>query len=128
MQRNPYGLEEDTYARFAFPYKIVTPGSRIVIYGGGIVGKAFLWQAANSAYCNVTAVCDRDPAGTGILAAPVISLEELAGLDENKYDAIVIALERRGLAAEVKGDLEMSGIPAEKIKWLNPRRDGVVLQ
>ena len=128
VQRNPYGLEEDTYTRFAFPYKMVAPGSRIVIYGGGIVGKAFLWQVANSAYCNVTAICDRNPAGTGILAAPVISLEELAGLDESKYDAIVIALERKGLAVEVKSDLEMSGISASKIKWLNPRRDGVVLQ
>lgn len=126
--KNPYNLDEDPYARFAFPYKAVAPGSNIIIYGGGIVGKVFLWQVSNSSYCHVVSVCDKKPAETGIQAAQVISVEELAGLADDKYDCVVIAMERKTIAMEVRSDLEMCGISAKKIKWLNPRKDGVVLQ
>lgn len=113
---------EDPYNRFAFPWRSVRPGSRIVLYGGGVVGKMFLRQLANNPYCHVVAVCDQNPAGTGIREAPVIDVRQLCDLDPELYDLVLIDLERKDIAAEIRADLEPSGIPPQKIKWVDPHR------
>lgn len=113
---------EDPYHRFAFPWRSVRPGSRIVLYGGGVVGKMFLRQLANNPYCHVVAVCDQNPAATGIREAPVIDVRQLCDLDPDFYDLVLIDLERKDIAAEIRADLELSGIPPQKIKWVDPHR------
>lgn len=115
-------IMENIYSRFVFPWKSVEPGSRIVIYGGGTVGITFLKQIVRCNYCTVTAICDRDPEGTGIVAAPVISIDELAGWDYSKYDLILVAIEKQYIAQEIMNNLIMAGIPVEKIKWVDPRK------
>jgi len=117
-----FQLGEDIYNRFAFPWRSVRPGSRIVLYGGGVVGKMFLRQLANNPYCHVVAVCDQNPAGTGIREAPVIDVRQLCDLDPELYDLVLIDLERKDIAAEIRADLELSGIPPQKIKWVDPHR------
>lgn len=109
-------------ARFRFPYEAVKPGSVIVIYGGGVVGKTFLAQLGQSSYCHVAAVCDANPHGTGIVSLPVISLAELSGWEAERYDMVLIALERRDVAKDVYENLKMAGIPTEKIRYLDPAR------
>lgn len=116
------GLQEDIYARFSFPWKLVTPGQTIVIYGGGVVGKAFLGQLANSNYCHVLAVCDKFPKKTGIITVPVISVDELAGMNDAAYDFVVVAIEKRSIAMEICQNLKMAGIPESKIKWIDPQK------
>lgn len=113
---------EDPYHRFAFPWRSVRPGSRIVLYGGGIVGKMFLRQLANNPYCHVVAVCDQNPAATGIREAPVIDVRQLCDLDPDFYDLVLIDLERKDIATAIRADLELSGIPPQKIKWVDPHR------
>lgn len=113
---------EDPYNRFAFPWRSVRPGSRIVLYGGGVVGKMFLRQLANNPYCHVVAVCDQNPAATGIREAPVIDVRQLCDLDPDFYDLVLIDLERKDIATAIRADLELSGIPPQKIKWVDPHR------
>ena len=123
--KNPnysFELGEDIYARFRFPWETVPSGSRIVIYGGGVVGKMFLRQVARSSYCFLKAVCDRNPAGTGIRELPVITLSELAGLSSDSYDMVLIAIEKKTIAQSIRNDLLLEGIPPEKIKWVDPAR------
>lgn len=116
------GLQENIYARFSFPWKLVSPGQKIVIYGGGIVGKAFLGQIANSSYCHVVAVCDKVPRKTGIISVPVITVDALAGMDSSNYDVVVVAIEKRNVAMEICENLRMAGIPEMKIKWIDPQK------
>ena len=113
---------EDPYNRFSFPWRSVRPGSRIVLYGGGVVGKMFLRQLANNPYCHVVAVCDQNPAATGIREAPVIDVRQLCDLDPDFYDLVLIDLERKDIATAIRADLELSGIPPQKIKWVDPHR------
>ena len=113
-------IGEDIYGRFHFPFEIVPPNSRIVIYGGGIVGKTFLRQIEKSSYCRVIALCDQNPGKTGVKAVPVIGLRKLAGMPKESYDLILIAIERRDIAYQICEDLMFSGIHKEKIKWINP--------
>ena len=120
-------LGEDIYGRFVFPWKLVRPGSKIVIYGGGVVGKTLLEQLSRCSYCTVTALVDKNPEATGIVEMPVITPDELAGLDDDLYDRVIIAIERKSVAKDIREELLMAGIPAEKIKWVNLRRDGVIL-
>lgn len=113
-------LGEDIYRRFRFPFAAVKPGSKIVIYGGGVVGKIFLMQIERSSYCTVVAICDKNPGSTGIVETTVIKISDLAGMQHRAYDLIVIANEKRNIAREIREDLIMAGIPNEKIIWLDP--------
>jgi len=115
-----FSLYENIYVRFRFPFDIVPAGSRIVIYGGGVVGKMFLKQLARASYCQVVAVCDQNPAGTGIVEAPVISVRKLIGMSAEVYDLILVAIEREDIVQQIRQNLIMAGIPSEKIKWTDP--------
>ena len=115
-----FQLGENIYTRFRFPFPAVKAGSRIVIYGGGVVGKTFLKQVNKSSYCTVRAICDRAPRATGIVEVPVIDVAELAGLSDDEYDLIVIANERRSIAMEIREDLIMAGLSADRIIYVNP--------
>ncbi len=113
---------EDIYARFIFPWHLVEAGDRIVISGGGVVGKTFLMQLSRCPYCHVMAICDRQPKKTGIIEAPVISVEQLARLDSGKYDVVVIAIEKEGTAEKIKASLLQLGLPEDKVRWSDPVR------
>ena len=115
--------QEDIYARFTFPWDAVPAGSNIVIYGGGIVGKTYLEQLIRSNYCTIKAICDKHPDRTGIQQIPVISLKKLAGLDPSSYDMVLIAIERRDIAKEIREDLEMMGLPMNKVRWIDPAKE-----
>lgn len=113
---------EDIYARFRFPWEAVESGSRIVIYGGGIVGRTFMEQLAKASYCNIVAICDKNPAQTGIYELPVITLRELSRMRPEEYDMVLIAIEKKSVAIEIKGEIEMAGIPMEKVRWFDPAK------
>ena len=115
-----FSLYENIYDRFRFPFDIVPAGSRIVIYGGGVVGKMFLKQLARASYCQVVAICDQNPAGTGIVEAPVISVRKLVGMPAEVYDLILVAIERADIAQQIRQNLIMAGIPSQRIKWTDP--------
>ncbi|WP_294153702.1 hypothetical protein [uncultured Selenomonas sp.] len=116
-----FDVQEDIYARFRFPFPMIPAGSKIVIYGGGIVGKIFLRQIQQSSYCMVRAICDQAPARTGIVEAPLIDLATLAGIPSKEYDVVLIAIERRDVAKEIRENLIMAGIKPKKIRWVDPR-------
>lgn len=110
------------YSRFVFPWKAVKPGAKIVMYGGGIVGKTFLRQLANHPYCHIVTVVDQNPATTGIVECPVIDINGLAEINPKDYDMVLIAMEKKDIAIAIRADLELMGIPPHKIKWVDPAR------
>ena len=110
-------------ARFEFPWQSVKPGCRLVIYGGGVVGRTVLHQLMKIPYCKTLAICDRNPAGTGVTEVPVITLKQFAGWDSSTYDTVLIANEREQIAREIRSSLELAGIELRKVKWINPARN-----
>lgn len=121
-----FHVHEDIYDRFIFPWDVIEAGSKVVMYGGGIVGKIFLQQLQRASYCTVVAICDRDPGATGIVEAPLITIKQLAGLAPTAYDKILIAIEKKQIAKEIRQDLELAGLPAGKIVWVDPVREDYV--
>lgn len=115
-----FTLKENIYCRFRFPFSLIPPRSRIVIYGGGVVGKIFLQQIARSRYCHVVGVCDRNPKSTGIEEVPCFDLQGLVGLPREHYDLIIIAIEKRDIARDIYENLLIAGLPAGKIRYVDP--------
>lgn len=112
----------DIHSSILFPWEAVKAGSRIVIYGGGIVGRIYLRQLARSSYCTVVAICDKNPKETGILGVPVLGVQELYRMNPEMYDIILIAEEKKKVAMEFWDELKLAGISMEKVKWLDPLR------
>lgn len=102
---------------YRFPCGAVAPGSDIIIYGGGKVGKAYLRQIKESGYCHVLAICDQSPERVSAADVPVITPGELPKMS---FEAIVIAVEKFWIAEEIQERLSGTGIPMEKIVWVYP--------
>ena len=102
---------------FCFPWKLIVPGSRVIIYGGGDMGKQFQDLIYLTNYCEIVAFCDRNPAGVQVTGKKVISLVELAKLPSNAYDSVLIAIADEKIAKEVRSGLEQAGINWGKIIW-----------
>lgn len=114
------GASEDP--RFRFPEEAIPEGTRLVIYGGGVVGKTYLSQALRNADYTIVALCDREPELTGIHEVPLVTPTQLAGLDKSAYDMVLIAIEREQIAGSIKRELEELGLPGRTIRWVNPAR------
>lgn len=111
---NVKSVQQDSFQRFVFPWKLVRPDSRIIMYGAGVVGRAFYNQIKMSQYCCIKAICDRDYQNIIGFGIPVIAKEEICGYE---FDVVVIAIEKEETAAQVRQDLENAGIPSDKIVW-----------
>lgn len=121
MNRNyAFSIGEDIYGRFRFPFEKVRAGSKIILYGGGVVGKTFLKQIEKSSHCVILAICDQNPMGTNIVEVPIISVAQLSGMDEDSYDFVVIAIESKNIADRIWEDLCLAGVEEKKIIWMNP--------
>lgn len=116
------GLRHGDDLRFRFPRETVPEGTRLVLYGGGEVGKTFLRQAKEMAGIRIVALCDREPELTGIREEVLITPTQLAGMDPKDYDIVLIAIEREQIAEDIRKNLEELGVPEERILWKDPAR------
>ena len=116
LKNNDY----DPFSRYIFPWRNIKPGSNIIIYGGGMVGKAYCAQVEKTRYCNIVAVCDRKPEDVRGLRLPVISPKELLNWGTDEVDFVLIALEKEDIALQVQQCLTEMGIINNKIIWINP--------
>lgn len=97
-----------------FPWHLVDCGSKLVIYGAGVIGRSFLKQISASAYCFVVAVCDQNAKNMKRELFPVVCKENLTSLD---FDLILISVEQPSAAQEIRQDLVVRGVPDHKIRW-----------
>ncbi len=102
-----------------FPYESVEAGSNVAIYGAGDVGKAFKRVLDRSGYANVLAWVDRDY--NNLLNLGVDSPELLKKRDD--FDKVIIAINNKKAAEEIKCALLDMGINSEKIVWSDYSRN-----
>lgn len=93
-----------------FPFEQVSKDSRIVLYGAGNVGKAYLAQIVETCFCEVILWVDKNADGT-LTKKP----ETIVELDNSDYDTVVVAVENKSVASEITLYLVGLGIPKSKI-------------
>ena len=98
--------------RFIFPFDAVDKGSRIILYGAGIVGRQFLSQIKTTNYCDCLFFADRNhwKYQHDIGAISICSPEKIIGAD---YDYIVISSTK--YVDEIHDSLINIGVSCEKI-------------
>ncbi|MBR4574849.1 MAG: FkbM family methyltransferase [Lachnospiraceae bacterium] len=97
---------------YLFPFSKIKQGSDIVIYGAGNIGRQYAKQLELTGYCRVICVADRSKDSLSIDGVKVCHPDEI---DYADADAVVIAIENKNVADQVKADLEDRGAGA--IVW-----------
>lgn len=95
-----------------FPFENVPKGARILLYGAGRVGQAYLQQAEMTGYCDVIGFVDRNYRKLQDFRLPVYAPEQIAALS---FDYIVVAMVNPEFLPEVDVCLARIGVPKEKI-------------
>ncbi len=97
---------------YRFPVEVVPIGSRIILYGGGKVGKDYLDQLVNDENYTVLAVVDRNLDVELPYGYHAISINDVKKLG---YDYIIIAIDSISLTAEVHDELMYYGMDMRKV-------------
>lgn len=102
--------------QYLFPFQMIPKGSRIALYGGGQVGKAFFRQIEKSRYCDLAVWVDRKAK-----EAEGRRLHAPADTDWSVCDYVVIAIEAEERAETIKKELHQKyGISRDKLIWHDP--------
>ena len=99
---------------YIFPLPEGSGKKRIVIYGGGNVGKDYFLQAMNRADIELAGWVDRNYEKIGF---PLQSPEKMADM---QFEVVVIAITGKRTADIIRSSLVSMGIPQERIFWKEP--------
>lgn len=84
-----WGREVVEEYKFLFPFEEIPAGSKIVIYGAGILGQAYLQRLLISRYCDVVGMVDRNYKKYSSSAVEVFSPTQIHAL---VFDYILLAV------------------------------------
>lgn len=98
-----------------FPYHLFSRNDKVVLYGAGKVGRAFIQQNKEYEFCDIIMWVDKNYKHSPVdVKSPV----EIGKID---YDLVLVAVENAGLALEIKEELIQMEIPENKIVWSESR-------
>lgn len=103
-----------------FPFEMVSPGARIVLWGAGDIGRQYYKQLIVSNYCHIEAVIDMNAEKVKDFPVPVMSsqfMKEVKG-----FDYVVISVSDRKANMEIVAMLKSFGILSSKIVSYLSRR------
>lgn len=105
-----YGDKPDRI-RNIFPFKKVKEGTRIVMWGNGVVGKTYKEQIEKTDYCKIICIVDKswDKHDDEAKNPECIKMLE--------WDYIVISVHKETIRLEIEKTLLKWGIPQESIVW-----------
>jgi hypothetical protein len=95
------------------PYECIEKGSRLVIYGAGQAGQAFVKQFLYNGYADIVGWVDRGSGGTQF----GINVQNPEAIVNMEYDHILIAVTDETTVSHIKKYLVSIGIPLEKMIW-----------
>ena len=104
---------------YEFPFYYLPPKCRIILYGAGVVGQAFIMQIKKKEGIKVIRWIDADADNMGIFG--IDNIDVIKDIMPEEYDYIVIAIDNKDLASNIESDLEKMGVNRDKIYWKNPR-------
>ncbi len=116
MERYRKKCKRNTVKKYLFPFEKVGKDSRIILYGGGRVGRSFYDQIRKNRYCILESWADKKVKEYD--SFPLMFPEQV---NWHKSDYIVVAIEKRHVAAEIINNIhEAYAVPYEKIIWEDP--------
>lgn len=119
----PYKKKKDIL--FLFPFESVEKGSRVVLYGAGMVGKDYFVQIQKTEYCRLISWTDsrwKTMEGYDYGGKIYQISEPWETLGKSKqYDACIIAVLKEEVYHRIKEQLLEIGVPKEKIIWKKPQ-------
>lgn len=97
-----------------FPFRNIKKDAKVILYGAGEVGCAYMEQNEQYHFCNIVMWVDKNYRQLCKQGKNISGVEAVAEID---YDYIIIAVKMAELAKEVKGELLNMGVEEEKIVW-----------
>ena len=105
-------MEEAETQRHFFPFNKIPLGSRVILYGAGLIGKVFYWQIERSQYCKLVSWVDQDYER---LAKQGFSVQSPQQIHQMDYDYVVIANGKKKTQKEIETNLIRQGVRKEQI-------------
>ena len=99
----------------SFPYEMVKRNSEVVLYGAGFVGSILKKQNDIKKYCKITLWVDKKY--NQIQKDKDLNVYSPDEISQKRYDYVVIAVEKKKIAMQIKAELRKLGVPEEKIVW-----------
>lgn len=103
------------YEQITFPYSKIIKNSKVVIYGGGRIGKFLYQENTKSNYCEMIAVIDKNKSQR-IGDLQTIGVMDLSAID---FDYVILCSTRQSGEEEMCEELFNMKVPSEKIVFLH---------
>lgn len=100
--------------KYMFPYEMVAPKSRIVLYGAGAVGRDFYRQITKNQYCEIIIWVDQNYKMVNI---PYAEVKSPTAILAEQYDYVIVCVNGRGIALDITKKLNDMGISDQQIVW-----------
>ena len=107
----------ETY-RWLFPFEHIERGSRVLIYGAGNLGQAYLKQLIMTGYANVVGVVDRFADKVPHMVVPVYKPDQINSLE---FDFVAVALRGKVGYSEIHRILLEQGVQEDRIIFISER-------
>lgn len=99
--------------KYLFPYEMIPQGARVVLYGGGNVGRELARQIRWNRYCEIVAWVDEK--------AEELELDSIECLMELDYDYIIIGTTKLLAVEEIRKKIQELGVEERKVIWKDYR-------
>ena len=106
-----------TASMYVFPYHLIPCNCKVKIYGAGEVGKAYTIEILQSKYAQLMGWYDKKKQGNSYCGIQILDPNQIM---DQETECIIIAIDDKRVASEVRQELISQGINAEKIKWDKP--------
>lgn len=103
---------------YLFPFHLVPKNSKIILYGAGLVGKAYYYCIKNKKYVSLVAWVDKNYSALKLEE----EIESPDVISQKVFDYIVIAINNEKIAMEIKQEMRKKGISENKIIWEKPEK------
>ncbi len=114
---HPSFWEKVNLHSYIFPFEKVEHNKKVIIYGAGTVGKAYINQLTATKYAEIVLWCDSSFRDYEWLDWEITNPEEIMNC---QYDYIVIAIKNKKVAMEILNTLVKMGIAKDKMIWRSP--------
>lgn len=97
-----------------FPYWKVGPESKVILYGGGLVGKKYREINETYKFCDIVLWVDKKSTNHDM---DVEKIQSVDLIEKVYFDYIIIAVQSPFLAREISSELLKRGIMPDKLIW-----------
>lgn len=112
--RKKYYNDVAEKVKYMFPFDKVSKGSRVILYGAGLVGTSYYNQLEKINYCKIVLWVDRN---SHIYKNKLYEVKDVTDIFNEKYDYIVLCNSAKNISSQIKEDLTKKGINETKIVY-----------